>query len=554
MKRLFGSLLVGAVGLASCVGSIGGDDVPGGANNGPADAELVATSGLRRMTVVEYFNTIKDLLKTNTLPVAELLPADARTPFDNDYLEQVASQGLIDAADFLAERAADELIADPTRRDAIVGCTPSGPDDEACLRSFVTSFGRRAMRRPLSEVEVDGYLHGNGELDSALDYATETGDFYTAVHSIVWAMLQDPEFLYRVEIGTPVEGQDEMFALDQFEVASRLSYFIWGSMPDKALLDRAEAGNLADGAARRDEALRMLADDRAKSRIARFHAMWLGYEIMPHSGELAAGMLDETSALIERVVFDENLPWAQLFTFQETFVNSFMADHYGLPAPSNPDGAWVSYAGTQRAGLFSHGTFLSIGAKFADTSPVQRGLVIRERLFCHDIADPPPEVDTDTPPEPTTDGGFCKIDRFDQLITSEGCVNCHNLINPLGYGLENYDQFGVFRTHEPDNPDTPEDESTCEIPGQGSFEGGDFSGPKELAELSLDTGLIQDCLSTQLYRFVSGRSDLDKTDQKIVAKIREQMASANGEFTFGDLVYEVVAHDSFAFRVMGEEE
>jgi len=195
-----------------------------------------------------------------------------------------------------------------------------------------------------------------------------------------------------------------------------------------------------------------------------------------------------------------------------------------------------------------------VGAKFNDTSPVQRGLVIRERLFCHDIGDPPPGVaDVDEPIE-AGESGFCKIDRFDQLITNDGCVACHNQINPLGYGLENYDQFGVFRTHELDIPDTPEDESTCKIPGDGTFEGGDFNGPKELGALALETGLIQDCLSTQLYRFVSGRAVLDSVDNNIVAKIRSQMAESNGEFTFQELVFEVVAQDSFAFRVIEEEE
>jgi hypothetical protein len=496
---------------------------------------------------------LKDLLKTASLPVFELLPADARTPFDNDYTEQVASQGLIDAADFLAERAADDLLADTALRDELVGCTPSGPGDEECLRSFVTSFGRRAFRRPLSDAEIDGYLHGTGKLEGALDYAIETGDFHTAVHSVVWSMLQDPQFLYRVEIGTPVSGQPGVYQLSPFELASRLSYFIWGSMPDDALLDRAAAGGLATPEARKEEAQRLLSDERAHRRITRFHSMWLGYEILPHGGELAAGMQAETEALIERVIFDDDLPWAQLFTFEETFLTQAMAEHYGLAAPSDPAGGWVAYGDSGRAGLFSHGSFLSIGARFEDTSPVQRGLVIRERLFCHDIDDPPPEVDTDTPPEATEAGGFCKIDRFDQLITNEGCVSCHNLINPLGYGLENYDQFGVYRTHEPDLASTPEDESTCEIPGLGSFEGGEFRGPKELGQLALETGLIQQCLSTQLYRFVTGRAELDSTDHKIVETIQERMAAADGNFTFNELVLEVVSQDAFAYRSMEKE-
>ena len=122
-------------------------------------------------------------------------------------------------------------------------------------------------------------------------------------------------------------------------------------MPDDALLARAEAGNLRDAAARREEAVRMLADDRARARITRFHAMWLGYEIMPHSGELAAGMTAETAALINRVIFEENLPWQELFTFPETYVDDFMASHYGLPSPADPAGGWVAYD-DERAGLF----------------------------------------------------------------------------------------------------------------------------------------------------------------------------------------------------------
>jgi hypothetical protein len=520
------------------VGTIGDDDP----NPTDVDPELVPTRDLGRLTTAEYFATVRDLLSDSSLPVFELLPADARTPFDNDVLEQVASQGLIDAADYLAERAATQLIEEPARLETLLGCTPTGPDDEACLRSFVTSFGRRAFRRPLTDQEIDAYVLGPDNLAGALDYAIEANDFNAGVHSVVWSMLQDPSFLYRVEVGTAVEGMPGVFQLTSYEVATRLSYFIWGSMPDDALLDRA-AGDLKSPDAIRGEAVRMLGDERAVARIARFHAMWMGYELLPHSAELSAAMKAETDALVRRVIFDESLPWTRLFTFEETFVNDVLADSYGLAPPASPEGDWVPYADSGRAGILSHGSFLSIGAKFNDTSPVQRGLVIRERLFCDDIADPPPGVDVDAPVMP--ENTVCKIDRF-AAHSQGGCASCHSQIDPLGFGLESYDQLGRFRTHEPDNPDTPEDETECAIEGRGEFEHGVFHGPAELGALAVDSGLISECLSKQLYRFVSGRSELDTVDRRVIRAIQENVG--NGDFSFQDLVLEVVTHPSFSYR------
>src|SRR5205085_48314 len=115
------------------------------------------------------------------------------------------------------------------RRDMVVGCTPTGPGDEACMRDFVTRLGRRALRRPLTDDEIDQFLHGENGDDGIVDYAVEDGDFYTGVDSFVRTILQDPQFLYRVEIGDPVDGEPGVFKLNDFEIATRLSYFVWGS-------------------------------------------------------------------------------------------------------------------------------------------------------------------------------------------------------------------------------------------------------------------------------------------------------------------------------------
>lgn len=514
-----------------------GDDVP-------VPVERVGTSGLRRLTVREYADTVRDLLLDEGLDGAQQLPVDSLTPFDNDYRNQIASQGLIDAVDFLAARASERLLADPARFDEVVGCVATGPDDDACMREFVTRFGRRALRRPLADAEIDVYLHGLTGSDGALDHASEAGDFRVGVDTIVRTVLQEPEFLYRVEIGTPVPGDPGLFELSQFEVATRLSYLVWGSMPDDALLARAADGALGDSGAVRAAAEDMLDHPRAIARVARFHAMWLGYAVLPHPAELSNAMQTETTALVERVVFADKRPWQDLFRFTQTFVSDTLAEHYGLPLPGSEEPVWVDYGASGRQGILSHGSFLSIGAKFEDTSPVLRGKFVRERLFCQPLQPKPAGVDVDQPVAP--EGTVCKVDRF--AAHREGaCAGCHALMDPVGFGLENYDQFGRYREMETDNLMTEADESQCAIEGAGEIVGvGTFHGPAELAQLALENGLLEQCVTTQLVRFAAGHSELDDFDQQFVALLLEQIGA--GDFRFDELVIELVSDEAFRYR------
>jgi Protein of unknown function (DUF1592)/Protein of unknown function (DUF1588)/Protein of unknown function (DUF1595)/Protein of unknown function (DUF1587) len=511
------------------------------------EATMVPISGLRRLTAAEYDATVADLLDDDELPSFELLPADARTPFDNDYREQTVSDALINAADYLSELAATRLVDDPARRDRVVGCTPAGPDDEACMRSFVESFGRRALRRPLDPAEVELYLEGSGAGDGALAHALEDDDFYTGVELVVRTMLQEPGFLYRVELGEPVPEQAGLFHLDPFEIATRMSYLVWGTGPDDELLDRAAAGELQTPAEREATLLHMLEDPRAQARMERFHLQWLGFEQLPHGGELAAAMRTETAALLRRVLFEEARPWRELLTFPETFVGDALATHYGLTAPGSVEPVWIDYGNSGRRGLLSHGAFLSIGMLADDTSPVLRGKVIRERLLCQEIPPPPPGVNVDEPPKSASDG-FCKPDRYAQH-SDGGCAGCHQLLEPVGFGLETYDALGRLRTHEVDDPMTEPDESTCAIDGQGELVGvGRFEGPAELAELALQDGLVDQCLMIQLHRFAIGRGTLDHggADGAVLERIAERVGTE--DFTLADVLSALVVDETFAYR------
>ncbi len=508
-----------------------GDAGDTGDSSAPVDPEVlerVAPSGMRRLTAFEYAATVRDLLDVE-VPADLLLPEDPRQPFDNDYRIQVASQALIEGAELLAADVAGLALGSPTSRDMVVGCTPTGDSDVECFRSFVTRFGRRALRRPLTAAEVDRY-------SGLLAEAEEAGDFYAAVEVALRAFLQHPEFLYRIEIGTPVTDSPGVYRLGDHELASRLSYFVWGSMPSDEILDRADAGALRTAAQLVDTAQGMLDDPRARARVGRFHALWLGYERLGHGPELAASMRAETQALVDRVVFEEGSPWQELLRAEQTWLDDTLAAHYGLPAPSGGPG-WVDYGDSGRLGLLGHGSFLSAVSAVGDTSPIQRGLMIRTRMMCQDIPPPPPGVDIDNtaPAE-----GQCKDDFYRVTLGAPSCAGCHDHFNPIGLGLEQYDNAGRFRTQELDLP-------TCEIPGDGVVDGVPFSGPAELSALLLGSGTLNACVTRQLYRFATGRTELGPVDEAFVAEIADEIGPAD-DFDFAQLMVRFVADEAFSLR------
>ncbi|HET6585219.1 MAG TPA: DUF1592 domain-containing protein [Nannocystaceae bacterium] len=502
-------------------------DETGGEPQGPVDG--VGLAGVRRLTRYELDNTLRDILLDDTRPASQLLPEDPRVPFDNDYTMQLPSQPLVESIEILAEEAAQRLVADADRMATVVGCAPTGTADEECMRSFVERFGRLALRRSLAAAEVDDYVA------LGLDFAGQSDDFAVGVEVVVRTLLQDFEFVYRVEIGTEIDAQPGVFRLAPHEVATRLSYFVWGSTPDVALLDAAESGELDEPEGIRAVAATMLADPRARDHVDRFHSLWLGYAELPHPPELTNAMRRETAALVERVVFDEQSSWLDIFTADETYVNTLLATHYGLPAPAGGEG-WVPYGDSGRMGLLSHGSFLSVASSVMDTSPTKRGKLIREQLLCTPIPPPPPDVDADSPPgegEPV-----CKTDRYEEHRQGT-CAGCHAQMDLVGFGLENYDRAGVYRTHDDGLPE-------CTISGDGEIVGvGPFHGPAGLAQLLVDEGLVHGCVTQQLYRFAIGR-ELDDDDAPFVSSLVTSFPESG--YRFDQLVLDIVSHEAFSFR------
>jgi hypothetical protein len=512
-----------ATAAAACNGTIGSRGGSGAGGAAPRN-DAVSASVARRLSRAEIDATVRDLLGDQTNPASRFLAEDEYTPFDNDYARQRPSAALIDGLEATADDIATRVLA-PANRSRIVSCTPSGPGDAACFRQVIETVGRRLFRRPLSEQEIAAYL-------TLQAFATENNpavphDFYTAVALMLRSMLQDPEFLYRIEIGTRLTG---------YEIATRLSYLLVGSAPDDPLLDLAKTDALADSATRRAEATRLLGDPRARDQIHRFHAMWLGYRALPGSADLLTAFNTETTALIDKIVFDQPASYLSLFTSGETYINNLLADQYGLPRP--PGGAgWVAYGASGRAGILSHGAVLAAFSKFSDTSPTQRGIFVQTRLLCNVVRPPPANVNVDQPPPATASA--CKLDRYAAHRSVASCATCHDNLDPIGVGLEQYDIGGKFRTHDDGHPE-------CPLDGAGTLPGvGTFNGPAELGQKLIESGSLERCFVEHLLRYAVGRG-LYPEEQGAVDTLVTAFKASDESLTETLLSY--VASDRFALR------
>ncbi len=510
----------------------GGSSAGGSGPVGPGNLSTASASVARRLSRAELASVLRDVLGDDVGAANKFLNDDVYRPFDNDYTVQAASRALIESLEALADDVAARAIL-PANRGKVVPCTPTGPGDTACLKSTIESVGQRLYRRPLSEAQVTAYL-------TLQSYATEANadvphDFYTAVSLVLRSMLQDPEVLYRIETGTPT-GEPGIFKLDSYEVASRLAFLLWGSGPDDALLDAAKAGGLVDGASRSQAAMRLLGDPHARAQLERFHSMWLGYRAIPASAELASAFNTETNKLIEKVVFEQPSSYLDLFTSSQTYVNGPLAAQYGLTAPAGGAG-WVSYVDDKRAGILSHGSVLAAFSKFSDTSPTQRGIFVQTRLLCNKVLPPPATVNVDQPP--AAPDKVCKLDRYDAHRTLASCSACHAQLDPIGYGLENYDIGGKYRTHD----DAHEE---CVLPDKGELPGvGEFSGPGQLAKLLVDNGKVEACFMQHLMTYAIGRELRPEEDASKAALLASFKADGYG---LQQLLTHYVTDDRFALR------
>jgi hypothetical protein len=534
-----------ALTLGACEGGISGDAPPGnpaqagasaaggGATQPPQEGALSQgpSSALHRLSRREVENTLTQILGLPGFAEQDL-PSDLASPFDTDVSSKDASPVFVEGLETLAGDISKRLATDPAKYSALAGCTPASPTDAACLESLIGNLGRRLWRRPLTEAELRPLVI------SALAFATERQDFALGVRAAASALLQSPSFIYRTEVGAPVASDPTARKLDNYELVSKLSYWLWGSAPDVAQLDRA-AGAELDSVALAELAGSMLADPRADKQLVTFHRQWLGFDAMRVSADLAPWMLKETEALLQKVLVDERGAWSQLFRSAQTFVNPPLALHYGLPPVNENDGTWVTYTNPEQVGILAHGSVLSLGARNTDdTSPTIRGKYIATRLMCWTVPPPPPEVNPDDPPQ--ADETTCKAEAYQlHRDSSSSCFACHQMMDPIGFGLERLDGLGRYRTVEKQNP-------ACAISGDGELRGiGTFNGLKALVDLALGSGDVQRCAVRHYFRFSNGRLE-QADDEPVLTRLAGDFA-AGGE-DFRALVQHVISDPAFGYR------
>ena len=507
-----------------------------------ADAPLVArpSGGIRRLTKLQYANTASDLLGGGITFNGQLDP-DVPQLFLNNLgasTVTVTPRGVT-----LYEQAATDLVkqrfATPELALAFVGCTADiakGAQDP-CAADFVIRIGLKAWRRPLTDVEQNSLL----EVYKAV--TADSGDPWQGFAATTEAMLASPYFIYRTELGALQPGG--ALRLDSYEVASRLSYLLWNTSPDSELLAAAKQGRLTSASGIHAEALRMLADPRAKVAIRQFMREWLGFDGLAGLSKNATTFLQSTATLgaafqgefdhvVDDLVFDSPGDFTTLLNLRTTFVNSELATFYGFAPLSGADPqafkAAVLPDTGMRSGLLTMGGLLATQAKPDATAPISRGHYILNRLLCTEIPAPPPGVPA-LPPEATA-AQRTQRQRLGAHTASAGCAACHLAMDGLGLILEHFDGIGAYR-------DT---DRGMKIDATGVMNGQNIDGARQLGSALQSDASVHGCMVRQFYRQALGVQESPGADAQIDA-LRQTFAS-NG-FKYQELILSIIATDDF---------
>lgn len=436
--------------LVGCQGEI----VPGGAVELGATCQLSAPkTSLVRLTHTQYDNTIHELLGlTAEQPSASFTPDPSFGGFDNDAEKMVIADRLGRDYRRAAEDLATKVINTPAARTTVLPCAAT---TDACAQQFISVFGRRAFRRPLTPDEEAAYFTLFKKAPTLVDGAADA--FSAGVSLTVEAMLQSPDFLYRVEVDLESGAAPGTDQLTQYEVASKLSYLLWNTMPDQTLLDAADRGALSTNDELRAQAARMLEDPRAEQTVNDFHAQWLDLRryatinrdttLFPAFTPAVPGMMqEETARFIRSVVLGEKLPFASLYTANHTFVNRELATIYGLSGNYGSTFERVTLDPAQRKGFLTQPGLLASHSYSRTDSPIHRGVFVVRRVLGILQADPPPGIDFTLPPLQGTIR--TTRDQVTLKTSSRDCAGCHTTINAPGFGFGNFDALGQWRTQE----------------------------------------------------------------------------------------------------------
>ncbi len=545
---------------AACTATIQGDDIEStgagpGSGNGSGASSGGGTSGmgplvtnpppytpspgmLRRLTRAQFRNAVRDVFGVEV--DVQALDADS---WNGEFAAVgaatvVSSQRGVEQYHAAIEQAVDSVFADPARWAQFVGCTPTGEQSDPCVRGFLQALGLRAWRRPLEAAEIDRLAAVSALASTELESPDEGARWATV------ALFTSPNFLYRPELGAP--RGDGSLRFTSYEIASRLAFLLWNSLPDQALLDEAAKGGFVTADAIRSAATRLLDTPAGREAIGAFAEEYMRLdrlrtqakdgELFPEYGPtLQAAMARDMRETWESVAFDDRTSALGLFSTTKVVVNSELAELYGLdPAGLTPTTFEVRSLPAEgpRAGILSKAGFLSQFANQHEGSPTLRGKFMRGALMCSPVSPPPGNVDT-VLDEPTADMPLTKRQRLERHRTSSACAGCHNAMDPLGLPLETFDAIGRYRTTDHGLPIDP----------SGEFEGQPVANARELGEAIGASREVAQCLVRKYYSYALGyvERDVDGTVLNTLADSFEQSG-----FELRELVLQVVTHEAFS--------
>jgi hypothetical protein len=581
-----------SAGAGNSSGGGGAGNVTGGGGSGvpttptnpaafgtcPSGGGEPGATPLMKLSTVQYRNTVRDLLAasglgavaTEVAPMLTAIPDDSTIAFRG--LDNRISTEHIQGYFNVATAVANAATGSSSRLTSLAGsCATTTPLAASCLDAFLTSFGRRAFRRPLTSEETTAMR------DVAMGTSPPAANSAEAIRNVVVMLLMSPRFVNHLEVdGTPISGREDYLALNPYEIASRLAYTFWQTMPDDALLAAAADGSLATDAGFTTQLDRVFADVRTKETVWQFWNEWLRFESFtgfaaerPAFKALAAGenlgvaghdhwgdMVREMRDLTELYTWTRRGTFAELMTSDVSVTRSAdLARLYGVSAWSG-SGEYPRFTDGNRSGILQRGALLA--SSLEQTNPFHRGALIRRAILCDNLPQPDPNSlppGSLDPPPPSA--AMTTRERFQAKVEGNGlCQACHQSFSSLGYVMESYDALGRFRTQE-----KVYDEqtgalvatlpiNTMAVPLVVSGDQRPVSGPAELNQRIAESGKVEACLSANYFRYALRRDPTaNGADACTFESLRTNLGASGG--ALADTFRKLAVEASFRRRKVG---
>jgi hypothetical protein len=518
-------------GTSAGSGGVRGDAPPTGPGGAP-HASGMGGVRLHLLTQAEYRASVQSLLGPLTTP----LTAPADTSVAGFISVGAGETSVTDAAATAYEAsslaATAEVFGDAARWQKLVGCSPSPDLSDACVESYVKTFGRSAFRRDLTAEEVTQWL------GVAKEAAMLTGSAAQGLATMTSGLLQSPYFLYRIETNK-LDPSTGRLKYDGLSMATRLSYLLTGGPPSAALLDAATSGQLdtADGV--RAAAAPLLTSAAAAERMTAFFSEYVqAYQVMvadksttlfpDFNAALKSSMLQSVQLFLKNIVLGPNADVRAIFDSDQTFVDANLAPIYGVQAPASGFAQVRLPPSSGRAGILGQAAVLTGQSQPDRTSPTRRGVFALEHFLCTTPPPTPPGIDTTI----VVDTTLTTRQQLDNHRKDPQCAPCHQLFDPLGLALEHFDPIGKYRATENGKP----------IDATGELNGVAFDGAAQLGALLRKDPKVLSCMMRQFYKHANGRSEDDKDFDQIEKLV--QMLSTRG-YVWSDLLTDFVASDAF---------